>query len=489
MLNVGELATAQYVFDSLRDGDVISWNAIISGYVEFAKGTEALCIMEQMDANGIIPNPQTIVYILQACGTIGNSSKAQELHSFLVKKGLEEERFVINAVMSTYAKCSLLLEAQDVFDKLPSPDVVSYCTLLTGYTEYSDDEKAHHCLKQVQDIAISMNVVIYACGLKICGNTRMLIDGHNLHTQLVIKGLEYDPIIGSTLVDMYGKCDLIEESQEVFDKLLVRDVVSWTALLVGYASCGCVDEALCCFNDMQEDMVYVNVVAYICTLKAFASMRDMSKGLELQCEIAKKGFEKDLFVGTSLIDVYAKFGSLPDAHIVFLKLPARNIVSWTALISGYAEHGPGEEAIKLFDEMQRQSHSPNIITFCSVLKACGIVRSLEIGEYVDLEVRKQGLLEKDIILGNALADMYSKCGALQKAREVFDQLRVRDVISWSSLISGYVQQGLGHEALQCFQEMQDTGVCPNALTYISVSKACGIHYRVSGDWGKPSGSN
>ena len=441
MLNVGELATAQYVFDSLRDGDVISWNAIISGYVEFAKGTEALCIMEQMDANGIIPNPQTIVYILQACGTIGNSSKAQELHSFLVKKGFEEERFVINAVMSTYAKCSLLLEAQDVFDKLPSPDVVSYCTLLTGYTEYSDDEKAHHCLKQVQDIAISMNVVIYACGLKICGNTRMLIDGHNLHTQLVIKGLEYDPIIGSTLVDMYGKCDLIEESQEVFDKLLVRDVVSWTALLVGYASCGCVDEALCCFNDMQEDMVYVNVVAYICTLKAFASMRDMSKGLELQCEIAKKGFEKDPLVVTMMVDMYAKCGFLEEAQSMFDKLPFRDVVSATILLSGYIEHGFNAEALVFFEEIQRVGIVSNAITYVCGLKACGSSNAICKGMEIHVEITKKGL-DNDVLVGNSLIDLYVR-NSLQTAQHVLDNLPSRDVFSWNTIIAVYAEYGHG----------------------------------------------
>ena len=110
---------------------------------------------------------------------------------------------------------------------------------------------------------------------------------------------------------------------------------------------------------------------------------------------------------------------------------------------------------------------PDEVTYVSVLKACGVVGSLEIGEIIDAKVRKHGLLEKDIVLGTALMDMCCKCSALNKAREVFNQLPIRNVVSWSALIAGYAQNGLGGEALICFREMKDAGVCLNAVTYIS----------------------
>ena len=253
-------------FDRLPGRDVVTWNAIISGYVEMARGVDELCLVEQMNANGIIPNAQTFVYILHACGSIGNCIKPKDLHSSLVKRGLEEEMSVINTVMGTYVKGGMLLEAQDVFDEFSCPDIVSHCTLLGGYADYGHHDKALHCLRQVQGSAVYPNVFMYVCGLKFCGNAGMLIDGHNLHSELVNQGLEKDPIIGSSLVDMYAKCGLLKESQGVFDKLVARDVVSWTALMVGYITSGCGDKAICCFNHMQEDMVDVNVITYVCTL-------------------------------------------------------------------------------------------------------------------------------------------------------------------------------------------------------------------------------
>ena len=243
-------------------------------------------------------------------------------------------------------------------------------------------------------------------------------------------------------------------------------------------------------NEKVPTMQSHSRITLLNVLKLCSKKKNLHKVRRIHAELIEQNLiGNDCHIATAFITTYAKCGAMEEAREVFEKIRVRNVVSWSVLISGYIQNGLSHEALRCFKRMRDDSVCADAITYVSVLKACGIVRSLEIGEYVDLEVRKQGLLEKDIILGNALADMYSKCGALQKAREVFDQLRVRDVISWSSLISGYVQQGLGHEALQCFQEMQDTGVCPNALTYISVSKACGIHYRVSGDWGKPSGSN
>ena len=119
--------------------------------------------------------------------------------------------------------------------------------------------------------------------------------------------------------------------------------------------------------------------------------------------------------------------------------------------------------------------SPDAVNYMCVLKACRAVRSLEMGEDIDTEVRKRGLLQSNIALGSELVDMYAKCGALEKAREVFECLPERNVVSWSALIAGYVQQRLGDEALNCFRRMQEyAGVCPDAVTYLCVLKACSI---------------
>ena len=198
-------------------------------------------------------------------------------------------------------------------------------------------------------------------------------------------------------------------------------------------------------------------------------------GENLVARIRKEGLLlKDIMLGNALVDMYTKCNALEKAQELFEQLPSRNVVSWNVLIAGYTQNGFGHEALKNFRQMQSAGVCPDPVTYISILKACGIVGSLEIGQDIDTEVRKKGLLQKDVVLGTALVGMYSKCGALEKAQEVLDQLPVRNVVTWSALISGYVQNGIGDKALKCFRWMQDSGVRPDAVMYACVLKACGI---------------
>ena len=196
-------------------------------------------------------------------------------------------------------------------------------------------------------------------------------------------------------------------------------------------------------------------------------------GENLVARIRKEGLLlKDIMLGNALVDMYTKCNALEKAQELFEQLPSRNVVSWNVLIAGYTQNGFGHEALKNFRQMQSAGVCPDPVTYISILKACGIVGSLEIGQDIDTEVRKKGLLQKDVVLGTALVGMYSKCGALEKAQEVLDQLPVRNVVTWSALISGYVQNGIGDKALKCFDHMQLMGISPDIVTYICSLKAC-----------------
>eukprot|EP00250_Pteridium_aquilinum_P009322 c18595_g3_i1 orf=2-544(+) len=171
--------------------------------------------------------------------------------------------------------------------------------------------------------------------------------------------------------------------------------------------------------------------------------------------------------------MYAKCGSLTEAQDVFDELPYRNVVSWTSLITGYVEHGHTEEALDCFERMQREGFSPDRVTFLSVLRACGSLGTVDKSQQIHAQILKCGLLERDVVVGTALVDTYGKCSLLAKAKEVFDMLRVHDVVSWNALITGYAYHGYGEEALDCFKQMQRQGVSPNRVTFASALKACG----------------
>ncbi|KAI5069848.1 hypothetical protein GOP47_0016149 [Adiantum capillus-veneris] len=193
----------------------------------------------------------------------------------------------------------------------------------------------------------------------------------------------------------------------------------------------------------------------------------------VSCSYTAAGFqEKDVVLGTTLVDMYAKCGALAKAAQVLSELPARNVVSWNALITGYAQQGQGEEALECFERMQHEGFPPNDVTFICILKACGSIGAADKGQQIHNQIKREGFLVKDVAVGNALVDMYAKCGALSKAARVLDELPIRDVVSWSALIAGYAQQAQGVEALNCLERMQCEGLSPNAVTLASTLASC-----------------
>ena len=213
---------------------------------------------------------------------------------------------------------------------------------------------------------------------------------------------------------------------------------------------------------------------FVALLKACAKKKDIDNGTRLHTDILKRELLKNNpYLATSLINMYAKCGVLEKAQQVLEDLPIRNVISWSALISGYVQHGQGCKALICFERMRSEGHSPDAITFMCILQACGSTGAVHKGQEIHEEIANMGFLAKHIMLGTALVDMYVKCGLLAKAKQVLEELPFRNVVTWNVIITGYAQQDQGHAALNCFEQMRNEGVSPNAVTFICVLKACG----------------
>ena len=220
---------------------------------------------------------------------------------------------------------------------------------------------------------------------------------------------------------------------------------------------------------------YKEAIACVALLKNCAKKKDLREGTSLHVDVVKRGFlQKNPYVGSALIHMYVKCGCLDRAQQVLDELFLRDVVSWSTLISGYAQQGQGEEALNCFERMQNEGLSPDSITFVCILKACGSIGAINKGKQIHKEIVDKGLLGKDAVLGTALVNMYAKCGELEKAAEVFKELPCRNVVSWNALISGYIEQGQSKDALGCFEQMENNCFSPNAVTFTCILKACGI---------------
>lgn len=309
-------------------------------------------------------------------------------------------------------------------------------------------------------------------------------------------------MLGNTLVSLYVKCRSMADARRVFDEMPERDVCSWTVMIAGYAKHGPPQEALVLFHAMRETGVQSNQFTFASILPACINLGFLEQGMEIHEEIITAGFQSDVVVSTALVDLYAKCGSLKDARKVFDRMlerdpvswnamiagyaqngnvdeafklfsamPRRDVVSWNVVIAGFAHNGHGEESLRLFQQMQMEGMKPDSQTFASTLPACANFAALEQGTEIHEKIIRSGF-QSDMVVSNALIDMYAKSGSIKKARELFDKMNQRDVVSWTAMIAGYAMHGRGKEALKLFEQMQHSGVCPNRVTFVGILTAC-----------------
>jgi pentatricopeptide repeat protein len=222
---------------------------------------------------------------------------------------------------------------------------------------------------------------------------------------------------------------------------------------------------------MKQEGVMPDRVLFLSILNAIASPGALQIGRQIHAQVIEAGLESDLPVANALISMYAKCGSMEDAHRIFDSMPQRNVVSWTAMISGYAQQNHSKAAIEVFSQMQREGVKPDRVTFISILDACANLAALQKGKSIHAQILKAGL-DSDNGVEIALVNMYAKCGSLVHADQVFDKMLQRDVVVWTVMIVGYAQHGRGKEAIQLFEWMKREGVKPDSLTFTGLLTAC-----------------
>ncbi|KAJ7530179.1 hypothetical protein O6H91_15G083400 [Diphasiastrum complanatum] len=465
------LKDARIVFDGLLKRDVVTWNALISGHVQHERAQEALHFFEQMQMEGFKPNDITLLSILKACGSMMALGLGKHIHFQLTEIALDVDVYIGSTLMDMYVKFGCLDEARRVFNRLREHNVVSWTTMIAGNIQHGQNQEAFRLFERMQQEGVKPNRVTYVSMLRLCGNMLALDHGSFFHSHLEKNGVKLDVILGSALVDMYAKCGSLAQAHKIFKSLEDRNVISWNTLIAGYVQHGFDKEALDLYQQMQQEGLQPDQVTFVSILKACGNMGTLDCGKLLHDELKKSNLEIDLYLGTALIDMYAKCGSLTEACKVFSSFSERNVVLWSAMITGFVQNGDGCKALKLFRQMQEEDLKPDKLTYLSIFKACGTVAALYEGELVHAELLESGL-ELDVSIGNALIDMYAKCGSIYMARRVFEELSDRAVITWTALITGYAHHGHAQEALQLFGQMQHECVIPNEITLVCVLSAC-----------------
>eukprot|EP00250_Pteridium_aquilinum_P018571 c24123_g2_i1 orf=2-1294(-) len=333
---------------------------------------------------------ENVIYALQTCKQERQAHYAMQVHVHVCNSGLELHQTVSNYIVPMHVDCGNVAIAQQAFKKMGHHNTHSWTSLLFGFIECGLTEDAFRLYRKMDDQNVHVSNSVLVALLQTCARLRNLERGRELHVKITLKGLEEDAMVANTLLGMYAKCCSLLEARVVFDTLPVQDVVSWTALIQGFAEHGPGEEALDCYKQMQRGGVSPNAITFACVLKGCCSTGVLDRGREIHHEITLKGFQSYPSVSNSLISMYAKCGCLQEAWEVAAVMPARDLVSWTSLIAGYTEHGPVQKALESFEQMQREGVCPDAVTFACGLKACSSIGATEKGREIHKVLLRQG---------------------------------------------------------------------------------------------------
>ncbi|KAH7284926.1 hypothetical protein KP509_33G002700 [Ceratopteris richardii] len=472
----GLLHLAQEILFQLPFRDVNSWNALITGYVKQEHCNGAFICFEQMQIDGILPDVVTLVFSLKACGISQNNEKGRMIHAAIeTQERLRTSIILGNALVDMYGKCGMTLEAEQVFEKLPICDIVSWNALATGYALNACFEKVLICYKRMRYAGVSPDAIAFAYSLNACGSIGYMEKGRKIHAEIKREGiLEYDILVGNALVFMYASCDCLLKALEVFSQLPSRNIAAYNAIISALLKRDFHQEALKFQSKLQEEGILPNSITFACCLKACGNVGYIDQGMELHAVSARFGYlENEMVLGSSLVEMYAKFGFFRNAEDIFSKLKERDLFLWNALLAGYANHECTEEAFDCFEQLGMEGILPDAVTFTCICKACANINNVRKCLFMHTEMERRGFLQKDIVLGNAVVDMYAKYGLMIKAHEVLKRLPFRNAVTWSALIAGYVKHEENAAALDCIKEMQLENVVPDSITIASSLKAYG----------------
>ncbi|KAG6518495.1 pentatricopeptide repeat-containing protein At4g33170-like [Zingiber officinale] len=391
---------------------------------------------------------------------------ASAAHAFLIK--LRDPPW--NKLLRIYCRVGLLHHAHQLFDEMPSRDVVSYNTLVTSYARADRDASETLRLygrmlrENLQPDHITLTALLDV-------STDLV---EQIHSHSVKLRLNSNPFVGSAMVNQYERYRGLVDALQVFDEIEEVDLVSWNIAIDVCARRGSKKHAAEIFSRMQKESLFgFDCFTLTSVLKTCSVAEDLSFGMQLHGCSLKVGLVFDAPIGNALVTMYSKCGGEMDSAVdVFNGISNSNIISWTSMIAGLVQNGLAKEAVSYYYKMVRVGLLENGVCFASVLPAFSKLSSLDLGRMVHSRIVKLDVFH-DAMVANALVDMYFKCGSVKDAELAFAAMQRRDTVSWTIMINGFGQHGKGGEALRIFRRLERSGGANlDTVTFLAVLSTC-----------------
>ncbi|KAK6123035.1 hypothetical protein DH2020_043217 [Rehmannia glutinosa] len=488
--------------------NVVSWTAIISGFVQKGDLASAVSVLKDMQKMGEEINNFTVSSVLAACANPDMFGEALQIHCWILKIGLYLDPVVKASLINTYAKigainlseivfsetrdlkqvgssiftmyskCGNLEDSLKAFEQLDKKDNVSWTSMVAGFAEHGCPDKAVQLFREMGFENSILDEKILSAVLNACSALHSLKLGREIHGFALQYGFNERTIIDEALVNMYSKCGDLNSAKIVFHTMPFKGQITWSSLISGLSQWGHIEEALQFFHEMLLSDISVDAFTISSVLGALAVSSKPGIGAQLHAYIVKIGLESEASVGSSLIMMYSKCGCIDDCGKVFRKIISPDLVCWTTMIASYAHNGKGLEALQLFDLMKKSGIEPDAVTFAGVLSACSHTGLVEEGYFhLNSMIRDYGI-EPGQKHYACMVDLLGRAGKLEEAERFIVNMPIEpDTLVWETLLAACKVHGnreVGKLAAEKIMELQ-----PNdAGAYVSVSNICAE----AGEW-------
>ncbi|XVE75950.1 hypothetical protein DITRI_Ditri12bG0133500 [Diplodiscus trichospermus] len=415
----------------------IPWNTRLRELAKQCHYLQALTLYRQMLRCGSTPNAFSFPFALKSSASLSLPFAGQQLHCHVIKFGCSSEPFVLTSLISMHCKFNTLENARKVFDKNPLSNQLTVCynALISGYALNAQvfDVIALFC--RMRQNGISVNSVTMLGLVPVISEPGYLSEGMSFHCSCVKLGLNLDYSVANCLLTMYVKCGAVEFGRKLFDEMPQKGLITWNAMISGYAQNGHAATVLELYKEMEASKVSPDVVTFLGVLSSCANLGAISVGREVEQRIVSSGLGLNPFLNNALINMYARCGNLVKARGLFDRMPVKSVVSWTAIIGGYGIHGYGQIAVELFDEMIKGGIRPDAAAFVSVLCACSHAGLTEKGLDYFVEMRTKYQLQPGPEHYSCVVDLLGRAGRLTEALELINSMRVKpDGAVWGALL-------------------------------------------------------
>ncbi|KAL3011939.1 hypothetical protein AAZX31_07G227600 [Glycine max] len=332
---MGMVENLHVVFDQMPYRDSVSYNTLIACFASNGHSGKALKVLVRMQEDGFQPTQYSHVNALQACSQLLDLRHGKQIHGRIVVADLGENTFVRNAMTDMYAKCGDIDKARLLFDGMIDKNVVSWNLMISGYVKMGNPNECIHLFNEMQ-----------------------------------LSGLKPDLVTVSNVLNAYFRCGRVDDARNLFIKLPKKDEICWTTMIVGYAQNGREEDAWMLFGDMLRRNVKPDSYTISSMVSSCAKLASLYHGQVVHGKVVVMGIDNSMLVSSALVDMYCKCGVTLDARVIFETMPIRNVITWNAMILGYAQNGQVLEALTLYERMQQENFKPDNITFVGVLSAC-----------------------------------------------------------------------------------------------------------------------